>query len=212
MKSLLALLAIALLSVGTSACSSASRGMSSASQASSSRRGSAPVTTAATPTGAYLRGDDDVDADNYSNSDDYRMRDYGHAANAVDRRAITALVERYYSKAVAEDGAAACSLIYSSLAKDPSLTKTVPEDYSSREPHPHGLPGQSCVRATSLLFSQHHEALTADFATLQVTGVRVNRVHGLALLGFRTTSERWIPVERDGGAWKIDSLLDRELP
>jgi hypothetical protein len=41
--------------------------------------------------------------------------------------------------------------------------------------------------------------------------VRVKGSRGLALLGFRATPERQIPLRRERGAWKVEALLDREL-
>jgi hypothetical protein len=35
---------------------------------------------------------------------------------------------------------------------------------------------------------------------------------GLAVLAFRTASERYIPLQREHGTWKIDAILDERLP
>jgi hypothetical protein len=202
MRSLLALLATMLLSVGAGACGGASGGVGSTSQASSS----------ATPTGGYVHDDDDADTGpNHEDTDDYRIRGYGHAPSAADERAVTGLVKRYYAAAAAGDGAVGCSLLLIRLAKDSNLGEAAEKAYPPAPDVP-PLHGKSCAQIMSLLFKEDHEQLAADSTTLQVTSVRVNGLHGLALLGFRTTPERQIRVERDGGAWKLDALLDRELP
>jgi predicted small secreted protein len=204
MKSPLALLVIALLSLGVAACGGAGKGVGSASHSSSN----------ATPAGDYLRGDDDAEGDespNHKDIDDDPLRHYGDAAGAADERAVTGLVKRYYAAAAAGDGAVGCSLLLIRLAKDSNLGQAAEKAYPPALDVP-PLHGKSCAQIMSLLFKEDHEQLAADSTTLQVTSVRVNGRHGLALLGFRTTPERQIRVERDGGAWKLDALLDRELP
>jgi hypothetical protein len=64
----------------------------------------------------------------------------------------------------------------------------------------------------SLLFDEDHRHLAADSATLHVIMVRVSGGHGLALLGFGTTPERQMSMERERGGWKIDAVLDKQLP
>lgn len=220
MRWLLTLPAIVLLSTGAVACGRGSTG-SEASTASS-----------AIPTLRYLSGDYDnddydshgYDADNddskkprdrdndsdnesgsYYDSDDDSVRYFGHAASATDRRAITALVKRYYAVAAAENGRSACSMIASSIAK------SVPEDLG-RAPGPPYLHGGTCAVVVSKLFFQNHRQLAIYASTLRVTGVRLIGNRGLAVLGFRTLPGRQIGVMRESGMWKIDALLDGELP
>jgi hypothetical protein len=215
MKPLLAPPLIALLGLSVSACGGAGKRTSSASQSPSgaSVTGGAATSTASRiePTGGYLRGDDDTDETNHKDEDDHGARNYGHAASAADRRAIAALVKRYYATGVAGDGAAACALIYSGLAKSPNLGEAAEAAY----PPAPGVPplrGESCARIMSLLFKEDHQRLAADIEGIEVTSVRVKGSRGLALLGFRTAPERQIPVRRERGTWKIEALLDKELP
>jgi hypothetical protein len=204
---------IALLGLGVSACGNAGKRTGSAPESSSSTAAAAAAAAAGTvtPVGGYLRGDGDVDDEaNHTDQDDYATRNYGHAASAADVRAIVALVKRYYAAGAAGDGAAGCTLIYSGLANSPSLGEAAEEAY----PPAPGVPllrGQSCARIMSLLFKEDHQRLAADFATVEVTRVRVKGSRGLALLGFRTTPERQIPLRHERGTWKIEALLDREL-
>jgi hypothetical protein len=171
------------------------------------------VTTVAPP-GTYIKDDNDPIEDDahIKNNDDSRMRKYGHAASAVDKWDITALVKSYYPLAASGNGVTACSLIHSALAKNPTITKVIPPDYLTPPPVPRVLLGESCAQATSLIFAHEHQLLAMKTATLQVTGVKVKGDNGVAMLGFRTTPERWIPVAREGHVWKIDALLDHELP
>jgi hypothetical protein len=206
MKSLLVLLAIVLLSMGGAACG---EGAGSASQVSSSASSGAPAVTSSIR--GHVRGDDDADGDGYNYEDDHSVRDYGHAASAADVQAVTAAVKRYYAAAVAGDGATACSLVYSGLAKRSNFSEVVPGAYATAS-NSSVFRGKTCAQVASLLFELNHQRLTEDVATLEVTGVRVSGAHGLALLAFRRTPERQIAVEHEGGAWKIDGLLDEELP
>jgi hypothetical protein len=208
----LALAIGALICLCLSACGSADHGVSSAPR---------PASGLATQTGAaaksaksYRTGDNDVDDENGEDrpDDDYPLTKYGHAASAAEKRAITALLEHYYAAATAEDGAKACSLLYSSLARDPDLTKTVPADRFSYPIRVRISPGESCAHVLSALFKHRHPNLMLDAPTLQVTTVRVDGAHGMAVLGFRTAPEHWMPIARERGVWKAHALLGLLLP
>jgi hypothetical protein len=145
--------------------------------------------------------DADNDDDNPSNShydgDDY----FGQAASAADKRAVAALVKRYYTAAAAGDGAAACSLVYAIVAE------AVPEEFNSS-----ALRGKTCAVVATKLFKQRHQQLATDLAKLQVTGVRVKGRRGWVLLSFGEMFERRMLVHREGGAWKIETLLNVGVP
>ena len=204
-----ALIVGALLDSVLLACGNASRDAGSPSRVSSTATGAAG-TGAAAP-GSYLKGDDDADEGVGSpDADDGRTRGYGHAANAADEHAVTALVKRYYAAGAMGDGATACRLMSPRLAGEPNLGDAAEEAYPPAPSAP-SLHGKSCVQIMSLLFREDHRRLTADRATLYVIAVRIDGLHGLTLLGFRASPERQIPIVREGHAWKIDSLLDLEI-
>lgn len=165
---------------------------------------------------SYRTGDNDVDdeygEDDPASNDDYPLTEYGHQASAVERQKIASLLERYYEAAAAEDGAKACSLLYSRLARDPWLTKTVPEDRFSYPVRVRVFPGERCPQVTSALFKRRHRGLLQKALTLQVTAVRVSGSHGVAVLGFKTAPEHWMPVVREDGVWKTQALLALLLP
>lgn len=220
MKSL-ALPAIVLLSVGVVACGGAGRRADPVSQISSSN---------ATATGRSLEGDGDsdypgdYDNDNNSNdedsdtdgynsyknnhngyydNDDNRIRTSGHAASAVDQRAIATLIEHYYAMVTTGDVVRACSMIV------PALAKAIPENYG-RAPGPAYLRGAKTCQAVMWLLVEHiHSQLVAR---IEVTGVRVEGNLARALLGSRTMPASVIVVEREGGVWKIDALTGAPLP
>jgi hypothetical protein len=145
-------------------------------------------------------------------NDDTPLTEYGHPASTVEKRNIAVLVKRYYEAAVAQDGVKACSLLYWRLARNPGLKRTVPEDQYTVPIRVRVSPGESCAHVTSLLFKLHHHGLMMETPTLQVTAVRVDGTHGVAMLGFNTASEQWIPVAREGAVWKIHALLATLLP
>lgn len=163
--------------------------------------------------GTNLHGDDDNDTDNdlldnakygYYDRDDASTRTYGHAAGTADRRAITALVGRYYAAAAAGDGATACSLIYSTFAR------AIPEDYGHNSAGPAYLrAAKTCPAIMSLLFKHFHGQLAGAF---RVTGVRVGDARAFALTGSATGPASLVEVRREQGAWKIDTLLGNPLP
>jgi hypothetical protein len=215
MKPPLALLTLALLGFAVAACGGGSKGAGPVSRTSSRVVASGgAAATSTTPNQSYFRGDgddDDIDEKNRDDHDNYTVHRYGHKASAADGRAIISLVKRYYATAVAGDGARGCSLIYAHFANDPNLG-TIAEGYPVAPSVP-PLRGKSCAHIMSLLFKESHRQLAAELAGLQVTDVRVKGRHGLALLAFRATPERLIPVEREGGgAWKVASLFDKALP
>lgn len=132
-------------------------------------------------------------------SDDY----FGHAAANADRRAIMAVIERYYQAAASGDGQQGCRLLYS------LLLETLPEEY---EASAGGRPEATCATIMSSLFRRRHEQLALDSAKLTFAGVRVDGAQGWALVHFGTERERRLLVHREGSVWKVDSVSDLNVP
>ena len=172
MRPLLALLAIALLSMGAVACGASSKG-------------AGPTTQPSPPGGS----DNNIPA-------------YGHEASAADRRAVTALVKRYYAAAAASDGSTACSLLYSNLAN------SVPEDYG-KPPGPAYARGKTCAVVMFKIF-KHLPGHQSDLAATQVTDVRIYRDQGYAELRSSRTPKGEIFVERQGSSWRVGALIGKE--
>lgn len=230
-------IAILLLGAWISACGGTGRGVRTGSPSSSggpaSGQETAPLATDATRTAGHLFGDydgddyyiqkssdldnddghkprdGDGDYDNrsksYFDSDDGPVLRFGHAASTADRRAIEAVVKRYFAAAATKDGAAACSIITTPLAK------SVPEDLG-QPPGPAFLSGKTCAVVMSKLFKESSLQFTTYAKRLRVVGVRLDRGRGFAILGFRDLPGRRIDVAREGGVWKIQALVDGELP
>jgi hypothetical protein len=233
MRLLFALLVVPLLGAGIGACGGGGDGTGPASQTSSiitAVSGATPTTVAgARQPAVRLKGDEDdddsasrdigsspydndADFDNdrygdgnkgYYDGDDKPIRAYGQAAGTSDKRALAALVERYYAAAAAGDGAAACSVI------DPSFAKAIPEDYG-QAPGPGYLRGaKTCPAVMTLLFKYFHSQLGG---AVEVTGVRVKGDQAFVLLGSTTRPASYLTLKRKGGgAWGIEGLLATPL-
>jgi hypothetical protein len=140
----------------------------------------------------------------YHDSDDANVLAWGHTASAADKRVIAATVERYYTAAVAQDGAAACSMMVR------WLVRSIPENYGRGSVGPSYLrSGRTCQAVMSLLFKHLHRRLTTAIA---VTEARVNGDEARMVLGSRTMPAGVIAVKRESGAWKINGLLGGPLP
>jgi hypothetical protein len=201
---LFALCSIALLGIGATACGSTSAGTTHAPSNSQ-------ATTYSTASVPALPPDrDDNDGDNPENtqtdSDDGSVLDFGHPADASDARQITALVKRYYAAAAAEEGARACSMLYSTFAE------AVPEDYGKSPPGPSFARGTTCPAVMTAMFKHFHSHLVARLPKLQVYRVGVNERQGEVVLRFGSLPEREIHVDREGHTWKVVALIDSALP
>lgn len=69
--------------------------------------------------------------------------------------------------------------------------------------------GTSCQTVVSLLFRHFHKRLNGR---VQVTGVRINGNEAYAFVGSTTKPASFIIVKREGGDWKIGTLLGGPLP
>jgi hypothetical protein len=185
-KSLPMLLAVASLSVGVTACGGTGKSTSSDAHASSDT-GSATTSASTTPTHPPAE----------SNADD---KVHDQPAGEPDKREITQLVNRYYAAAADDDGAKACSLLFSSIAA------SVPEDYG-QAPGPLDIRGKTCAVVMSKLFKHVHGQSSADLATTKVTEVRINSEDGVVQLSSRGMPKGEIIVEREGHGWKVAVLI-----
>jgi hypothetical protein len=212
MKSLPALLAIGLLTLWASACGDSGKGGSSKLASSSSATATNAANTTSTPDLTKIDGDRDNDVgapDDDTNND--AVLNFGREAGPTDQQAVTALLERYYTAALAGDGAGACSMIYS------TLSESVAEDYGTSYGQASAGPsylraGKTCPQVMALLFKHFHTQLALELPKLQVSRVRLNGHRGLAVLSFGSLPERQISVAREGHNWRVEALFDSELP
>jgi hypothetical protein len=190
-------LAIALLSLNLVACGGAVKSSSSSSTKAAAGSDTPTASSARQP------GPDSNDSDDDPGSDDDKVFvDYGNRASPADRRAITALVKRYYVAAASADGGKACPMVYGLIAE--RLT----EEYAQA----HGMSSGSCATALSALFKQRHGQLASDPSLLKVTRIRIGGDKGYVFVFLGSVPEPYLTVHREEGAWKIESLFETGLP
>lgn len=210
MRLLLTLLSTCVLSASIAACGSTSKDASSSQTSNTPKTVSVSTTpTKAPPAPVETKTDADKDNDASGFADEKNndsVLDFGHAADSSDQREITSLIKRYYAAAVTENGAKACSLLYS------TIEESVPEDYGISPPSQPYLRGTTCPAVLTLLFKHYHPQLLLEYPKLEVARVRMIEHHGLVILRFGKLPEREIPVGREGHTWKLDALLDNEMP
>jgi hypothetical protein len=208
MKQLLALLAAALLAVYACSCGDSSKNTNAADSTSHTAPTGTSAAASIPPATVETNADADKDNDAGTVGEDTRnnrIPNFGHAADTSDLRAITSLVKRYYAAALTEDGAKACSLLYSTLAE------AIPEDYSGTPGVSYMHGAKTCAEAMTLLFKHYHPQLVLEVPKLQVHLVRLEQNHGVGLLSFGRLPERETSFLREGHVWKMTALLDREI-
>lgn len=213
MRTLLVFVAAVLLSAGLYACG----GTSGAADPTGTTR-SVVATTIETPSStppAHIpsapvtaKADSDKDNDLGAPHDDTNNDsafNFGHEARASEKSEIVSLIKHYYAAAAVENGAKACSLLFSTAAEG------APEDYGLSPPGPSYMRGKTCPVILKGLFKHYHNQLKAEVPQLKVVSVRLVEHHGYGILTFGTMPVRLIGVAREGHIWRIESLYDREL-
>lgn len=232
MKSLLAPLALGLLTVGIAACGSSGPGKaSSPSTTSGSSTASTHVSSSSAvshtrgavtsqptiglsheniekppkPTRRELEKYDRDEDDYQKVVDDHNPVPFGFTpADAADRKAITGLVRRYYAAALADNGARGCAMML------PSVAKAVPLDYGRDGAFYLRRAKGTCAAVMSLMFKHEHRLLAREVPVLQFVRVAVHGNEGQVILRFGL-HERGITEEREGKTWMMSALLDGEL-
>jgi hypothetical protein len=182
------LVIVGLLGVGLASCAGTRVNMTSSPRTSSR---SVATTTTSSEDGARF--------------DSQPFLTFGHRASTVETRAITALVKRYFAAVGTQDGAQACSLLYSPLAR------SVPEDYGKSPPAPPELRGKTCSAVMSLVFKYRRGQPTLNVAAIEVTEVRTGGDKGIALLRSKQMKLGEIDAFHYLGRWQIGELLGSAL-
>jgi hypothetical protein len=208
--------AIALLAcIGIFACGEAKRTIPATTQSDGSTIGEARDASA-TPGGnagrrAPLQSvDGDEEAVDVSkvlpggryDEDDTPLLRFGHSANAVDRRAVTSVVDRYNAAMAANDGARGCTLLYS-LVREGMI-----EDFHS----PLGRLKKSCTNVLRWLFRDTHRRHAFDARKVRVVQVQVRGNEALALMGAHNRIEHDLAARRERDKWKIAEINGGLLP
>lgn len=156
----------------------------------------------------YL-GDDDGDDDHNS---DENIHTFGRRAGEAQERAIAAVVRRYYAIAAQGSGARGCSMF------SRAFRRTVPIAYGL-----HGAPymrGSTCVAVMTRYYRHLHRQIAFYASTSKVIEARLEGERGYAVLRMHgiCPSSMCIPllrhmriahvlVQREAGAWKIESMF-----
>jgi hypothetical protein len=161
--------------------------------------GGSAGTSAGIPTASSKAHHRDRDNDNDNNDDDSGVLDFGNAADPSERRAIAAIVTRYYADAAAENGAQACALLVPLQA----------ESVTEQDGQSPALRGHTCPVVMSKLFKLHHAVIAGKAAAMKIIAVRILGNLGLVVIEFPEIYEaRQIGVRRIAGRWMVFDLLD----
>lgn len=203
---------VILLAAGLLACGSAHKHDSTTAAVSSPAGGAkAGASSPGESLAAPLAGDNDGDSPERSpfDSDDYRSRHFGHAADSEDLKTITRIVKRYYAALAHENGTTVCSLLLEVVAE------SLPESHEGGPAQAAGSAADgaatSCPAAVSPVLAASHTSLMEEDSTLKVVGVRVRRRRASAILRFRHRAARHILLYKEEGRWKIGTLGDEDL-
>lgn len=223
-RPLLAPLAGVLLALSVSACAHGGSASSSTSSTTSGS-GFGSTTSSVIPAGQTLRGDGDADnpsdidgngdsdgasvggadSDNdnpttasykFPDADDRATFAYGHTPSAVEQRTISDAVKRYYAAASTGDGAAACALLPTSLAR------SLPEEVGSAR-------HSTCQAIVSTSFRQRHQQLAE---AITVVAVRIKGNSAQVVFSSRSMPASDIYLTREARSWKVEQLLGQPLP
>ena len=209
-KPLSVLLAMALLGISaTCGCANTSSTSQASSAGATGNRVPKPSASLKAPQRPGIKDtydEDDSASRKVEENDDEEIEIYGHPANAAEWRSATAFVKSYYAAAVAENGAAGCSLLVPSLAQD------LGESYE-KSSDPSYLHGKTCAEVMTKLFKYRHKLMLAKNAGLEVIDVRATSQTDFILLTFKGIRERrFMGVLRDGNTWKLEALTDSQYP
>jgi hypothetical protein len=153
-------------------------------------------------------GDSDGSQGAAFDQDDVMLIDSGRPAGAADRREVSALVKRYFAAAGGAHGAVACGLVAASVAR------AVPEVIGGPTGRPYAR-GNTCPEILSSVFRFFGAQLAAEASAVEVTRVRVEGNQATVVLGFKAIHHypaRVMSLIRQGHAWRVDGILDNELP
>jgi hypothetical protein len=154
-------------------------------------------------------GDADGEPGRPYDRDDAGVLGLGRPAAARDTREVQALVASYFAAVAAQDGRAACSLMLANVAAH------IPEILGPNVPRPPFVHGGNCPQIAASVFAFYGRQLRAEAASVRVSAVRVDGASALVLLAFGDRSGlplRLIALAREGSGWRVDGMLDNELP
>jgi len=153
-------------------------------------------------------GDSDNETGGFYDSDDAFEIGFGHAADAPDARQARSLIRRYFAAASSLNGREGCALMLASIARH------IPEIFGKGLGPPYAR-GNDCPQIVANVFAFYRRQLLVEAGALEVASVRVRGPRALAVLTFkrdRGYPARLIELAREGDRWRMNGMLDNELP
>jgi hypothetical protein len=135
--------------------------------------------------------------------DDYAVLDLGHQATGHELLVIDRLVHHYYTIAVAENGTAACLMLFSVAAKE------VVEKQAEWHVH-----GSTCADVMTQIFTRQHRRLVIASGSLKEVRVRVSTPNAKVVLRFKNTvgPSRVLNLRLVNRKWTLQYPLDQTFP
>lgn len=162
---------------------SPSRSSHSSSGAASSGQSSGSATSS-TPRSGQIVGDKSV-------------TQFGQAAAGEEQKEISATVTRYYAKLSSGDANGACAMLGKGIKRQLDMML-------SRAPT---LKGKGCAGLISAFFNPRNPNAGASLSDVHVLGARVKGDRAFALISTRASRTSALLVVREGGSWKINTLV-----
>lgn len=134
-------------------------------------------------------------------SDDNEILYFGRKGDPSQMMAITALLHAYYAAGSRGDGTAGCRLVYALTIE--MLASESDRVASSR---------RRCIKRLTAWFTSNHEQLLLSLGSLRIVGLRVLGAQGLVMLKLATPVPMYVEVHREGGRWKMKSLIEQKFP
>jgi hypothetical protein len=134
--------------------------------------------------------------------DDFAEVNYGQPMKGRQKRTAIALLKRYYKTAVAEDGATACSFLFSVAAKE-----------VVEEQHDWHVHGNSCPTVVTAIFRRLHRLLVAEARSMRVVRAGAYGPNGRLILRVANSPEaREFRLRMVAGKWTVQYPMDSALP
>jgi hypothetical protein len=125
----------------------------------------------------------------------------GHPAAGAEKVGITRAVKGFYDAYAEADGAKGCTYLTA------GARQAVVQAFSQSKQ----LRGKGCGQALTSEMEKSPAQFRRLDRTVEVTGARVKGDHGYALFRSIAILPSELPVRRQGGAWKLDSVVASPL-
>ena len=125
----------------------------------------------------------------------------GEPATGADKAAIAAAVKGFYDSYAEADGAKGCGYLTA------GARQAVVQAFGQSK----RLRGKGCGPALTSEMAKAPPQFRSLDRTVEVTGARVKGHHGYALFRSIAILPSELPVRREGGAWKLDSIVSSAL-